>query len=357
MKKISIIFSFLFVLLCSCNDDDDTIDPDDIIKLEIFDFDGLEEISGMVIGDGETTVTLRATIPENSDENSRTVTFQASNNAIFQGVGTNLDSDVAGSDGIAEAKLRMPLDNDPVFVSASITKGDNTYTSKASISLMGVDDIVSLELLDASQNPINESPRADGQTLITLKATVNFNQEEFDQVTFEKSAGQFQSVSDDNPIRVTNETNTAMIDLRLPTIVDRLYLLAKVGTSPSYFKEVDINLLRAYPDEIIIQPDKLSMTENDDNTIKIFLNRDFGMVSQGTPIFPPKSFQLANGEEIEVGRFTGLDGAQTNQNGEINIVFRTDTGDIDPNLPVIIRVSARNDDDNVIESMFSISIN
>jgi len=353
MKKAGLLI-FLLVCVVSCGELDDTVNPDEIIKLKVFNFEGTTEISE-AIGDGESIVTLRATIPANSDENSRTVTFQASNNAEFQGVGSSLHTDVAGSDGIAEAKLRMPLDDNPVFVSASITKGSHTYKSEGSIVLMGVDEIVSLELLDSDQNPINSPQRADGQTLITLEATVLFNQEEFDQVTFEKSAGVFQSVSGDNAIKDTDEQNMASVDLRLPTVVGRIYLLAKVGSGTIYFEEIELDLIRAYPDQIIIEPNSLTMGEDATNVIHVYLNRNSGEVSQETPA-TFESFQIVNGAEVQAGRFTGLDGAQTNADGQITVNFKTDTDNFDFSLPVIIRVTSQNDNGDTVQSSISISL-
>ncbi len=353
LKKIT--FLLLLLAFCSACVNDDSVADDEIIKLEVFDFEGLTLITDAVMGDGETILTIRATIPEDSDANSRTVTFRASNNAMFQGVDASLDTDIAGEDGIAEVKLRMPLDDNPVFVSASITKGDNTYTSESSIELFGVGDIVSLELIDAVNNPINDPQRADGQSLITLKATVNFNQDEFNNVTFEKSAGEFQSVSGDNAIQMTDENHTATIDLKLPNQVERLYLSAKVGTSTLYFEEVELDLLRAFPDQIIIEPNTLSMQEDATNVIQVFLNRNFGQVSEDTPA-TFEAFQLINGTEVEVGRFTGLDGAQTNADGQITVDFKTDTDDFDFGLPVIIRVTSQNDDGDPVQSSISITL-
>lgn len=353
VKTISNIFFFVFLI--SCNGIDQEIVPEeDIIELKVLNFLGDTEITEPLIGDGETVVTLRAIIPAESAQ--RTITFRASNGATFVGIGENESTDLTNTEGVAETKLKLPLSGNPVYLSAEVTEGENTYTSEKIIELIHLDNLITFELSDSEGNALPDIIRADGDFLINLKATVNYNQDEFNQVAFESSNGEFQSLSNENATVSIDQNNVASIDLKVPNVAERLYLRAKVGSNSVYFMDKNIDLLKAYPDHIIVEPEKILMQENDSNSIDIFLTRENGHVSKDVEAIP-FAFQIINGEEEEVGRFTGLENSATDLEGKINITFKTDTGNFDNTLPIHIRVSARNDNNEILQTEVSINLN
>jgi hypothetical protein len=355
MKKEYFIAFLCIVSLISCNGIDQEIVPEeDIIELKVLNFLGDTEISEPLIGDGETIITLRAIIPAESAQ--RTITFKASNGATFVGIGENESTDLTNSEGIAETNLKLPLSGNPVYLSAEVTEGENTYISEKIIELIHVNNLISFELFDSEGNALPDIIRADGNFLINLKATVHFNQNEFNLVTFENSNGEFQNLSNENAQVNIDENNIASIDLKVPKVAERLYLKAKIGSNSIYFKEENIDLSKAFPDNIFIEPEKILMQENDSNSLDIFLTRENGYVSQDVEAIP-FAFQIINGQEQEVGRFTGLENSATDLEGKINVTFKTDTGNFDNTLPIHIRVSARNDNNETLLTEVMINLN
>lgn len=354
MKNKVFIIWLSSLLLMSCDGiDEDVVSVDEIINLEIYDEDGHTVITE-AIGNGESVVVLKAQIPENTDSKYRTVTFRATDDATFLGLGENNDTEIVNNEGVATAFLKIPLDDKPIFISAEVSDGTNVYKSKKTLNLIGVEEIISLNVLDQNGNTIENPIRADGFSLIQLQAIVNYGQDNFNVVTFEKSAGTFLNVNNNAQVSLS-DNHIAAIDFRMPLIVDRIYFSAKVGESTVYFDSNFIDPIRSYPDQIIIEPQTLTMPLDGGNLINIYLIKSQGQVSVGTEV-GLEAFQILNGEEVSVGRFTGLETALTDVNGKVIVEFKSDTNDIDPDLPITIRVISQNDNGDPIQEVVNVEI-
>ncbi len=220
---------------------------------------------------------------------------------------------------------------------------------------ISLDEIIKLEILDIENNVITESI-GDGETLVVLKATIPSNHSsEFNQVTFNKSDGEFLGIEGSQTSRPVDENGNAFIYVKVPNVVEQLFFSAQItANNINYTSEKNISLKRANPDYIIIEPNSVSIAIGNSVTINSYLLRNIGKVSEDT-MAEFFAFQLVNGEETEVGRFTGLTN-RTDLDGKIIVTFHSDTGDIDTAQPVIIQVKSKNDLGETIEETVAITI-
>ncbi|MEE1963094.1 hypothetical protein V1387_10400 [Allomuricauda taeanensis] len=345
----------LFCLYCCNGIDDEVVDAEEIIVLKVVDSDGNDISGGTLAGDGETLVTLEVEIPEVADEKFREVTFSTTD-GIFVDVGAKEHKKLVNINGIATTTLRVPLSNSPIFLSAEIGDGSDNFRSESLINLMGVDEVLTLQVFDEGGQQADMVYRADGETIVTLTATVNFNPNTLNQVVFESSDGTFLNASNNAVIKDINEQNMAKVGLRLPTTSGRIFFSAQVGNGPAYFDEKSLDLERAYPDKILIEPAMSSVDKGSSVTISVFLLRDVGKVSFETRA-DFEAFQLDDdNQEVSVGRFTGLVNATTDTDGKINVIFFADSPDIDVMQPIIIQVSSMDDSGNSISERITLEI-
>lgn len=356
--KIYPIYIVLFVaiIMCfSCDDkDNDIISNDAIINLTILD-ENDSQVSE-VPGDGETILKLQAKIPANADDKYRKVTFRTSKGQFLSSTTNGIYEKTVNAEGIAEAYIKVPLDHGPLFFSAEIGSATDKYISEKRITLVNVGQIINLEILDYNANPIIGEIKADGNTILTVKATVNFNADAIGFVKFITSGGSFLGINNTNNTVAINN-NVAIIQFKVPKSVGVVYLRAEAVTNSNIFKDSSLPLTRAYADNIILEPSTLSIDSPDDLvTINTYLTRNIGNVSTGTAA-QYMAFQLdSNNNEVAVGRFTGLTGAYTNENSQITSVkFVPDTGNIDFAEPIIIKVTTRNDNNQEVLQSFTLN--
>ncbi|MFH6991854.1 hypothetical protein [Flavobacterium sp. FlaQc-48] len=344
---------FLGLIMCfSCDDKDNaTISHDEIINLTVLDKNNLQVSE--IAGDGETLIKLQAKIPSKADPKYKKITFKASKGQFLSSTSNTTYEKAVDANGMAEVYLKLPLEHGPLFLSAEIGTDSDKYIAEKRITLLNVGQIINLEILDQNTNPITADIKADGTTIVTVKATVNFNSDAIGSIRFITSAGTFSGISIDNNIVAINN-NVATIQLKLPKSIGVIYLRAEAATNSNIFKNVNLSLTRAFADNIILEPSVLSIDSKDDLvTINTYLTRNIGSVSIGTTA-QYKAFQLdTNNNEVEVGRFSGLLEGYTNDNSQISSVkFVPDTGDIDFAKPIIIKVSTRNDNNQEILRSF-----
>ena len=331
------------------------VELEDVISFAVLDQNDnpIEE----VIGDGQTIIKLRAIIPSDADISFRKVTFKKSDGQ-FTGIAGDTGEITANADGIAEVSLDVPLDDGILFLSAEVTDTKEVFKVEKQINLISVNQVIDLAVLDAQGQPITGTVRADGTTLLTLRATVNFNQENFNQIKFEKSEGTFVGVNANNGLELTNDNNQATITFKVPETIGRIFFRASAVSNTEILKDTFIDLERANADGIIIEPSTLTINPNQPIQITTYLTRTVGNVSIGTPA-EFKAFQLnSSNEEIEVGRFTGEQNANTsNASGIISSVsFLADTNDfIDTAAPVFIRVSTETDTGTIISETITLN--
>lgn len=359
MNKFIIYFRAIFLIglfgfaYTSCQSDD-PVPNDEIINLKVFN-ESNEEIS-QAVGDGEGIITLEVTIPDNAGDSYKTVTFKKSAGQFIGSADATIVKPI-DNDGKARVDLKLPLGNEPLLLSAEI--GSSTtklFIDEEVISLISIDQIIKLSALDAQGQAISGTIRADGSTILLLKATVLNNTTAFNQIVFNASNGVFQS---NNSLQVTKGTNSeheVIVSYKVPKDVGPLFFSAAVGANSQYYDELNLTLERAHADALIIEPSLVSMDAVQGNSLKVYLTRNVGYVSTGTPA-TFQAFQSIDGAEVNVGRFTGLATAATNVNGEITITFYADTNDITEEIPVTIRVTTQTDTGIEIVKEINLEVN
>ncbi|WAC02452.1 hypothetical protein N7U66_01680 [Lacinutrix neustonica] len=219
------------------------------------------------------------------------------------------------------------------------------------------DNVITLETQNESQESIT-SVLANGESLIVLRASISAEAEDNIQtIEFNKSAGDFLGIAGATASRPIDANGVATVTVRIPNRVDPLFFNAKVtAKSKTYIAESNIVTHRAYADNIIVEPSAVVITQASSVTLNTFLTRNEGVVSEGTSA-DFKAFRTILDQEVEVGRFTGLNNATTDQYGNMTVTFHTDTGDFDLSTPVFIKVSALDDLSNSITKTITIQVN
>lgn len=350
--RLVLIFCCIATLY-SCNGiDEENVKQSDLIKVKIL--DGNETEISEAIGDGETVIILEAKIPPDADDAFQTVTFKSSD-GDFVGIGNTLSQVNVNEEGTARALLKLPLDDGELFLSAEIGTSSNLFKAESSIILKGVDEVIQLKFLDLSGAVLNEIPRADGTSIIQLEGTILHNQDELGVIKFIASNGIFQNNGQNEIEKNIDNNGKAIVSFIVPQNEGPIFFTAKTLSSPTYTDEDNLILNLAKPDEIFIEPSSIIMNIIDPNVINVILTRTFGKVSIGTSV-DVVAIQIVNGNEKQVGRFTGLTNT-SNANSQISFSFYADTGDIDLNLPVIIRTSVLNDSNDSVISEIELDVN
>jgi hypothetical protein len=222
---------------------------------------------------------------------------------------------------------------------------------------MVIDQTIEISIVDEDGN-LMDSAQADGASILYLKATIPAEADEtIREVTFNKSDGDFLGVSTATVTRPLDDNNTAQIPVRVPKKVNPLFFSATIAyESVNFVDEAQIVLSRAYADDLVVEPSSVMIPIASAITINVFMTRSNGIVSEGTPAYF-RAFQMLDNASIDVGRFTGLVNAATNENGEIMVSYLTDTNDINTDEPVLIEVSTVNDAGETISSTFQLTIN
>ncbi|KQX00775.1 hypothetical protein [Flavobacterium sp. Root420] len=350
-----VVILFLASMFCiSCDEEHTKISNDSIIVLDVFDQNN-KQISELA-GDGETLLKLQARIAPEADDKYRKVIFKISKGQFMSTASGTQFEKIVDNNGIAEVYVKVPLDSGPLYLSAEIGSDSDKYISEKQIKLIDPGQIIKLEILDQNSTPISGEIKADATTILTLKATVDLNADAIGSIKFSASGGTFLGVNNEsNTVVIKNKV--AIIQYKVSKSVGELYLQASASTKSNIFLNKTMLLSRAFADHLILEPNTLSIDSADDQVqVKTYLTRDIGKVSTGTAVYY-KAFQAdANGIEFEVGRFTGLAEATTNDNGQITSVsFVSDTGDVDFNKSIIIRVSTKNDKNEMISQ--SVTLN
>lgn len=342
---------FLAVMLCSSCDEDNTKVPNDaIIVLEVFDENNMRVTE--LAGDGQTLLKLQAKIPRDADDKYRKVIFRTSKGQFMSTTSQGTYEKNVNADGLAEVYLKVPLDHGALFLSAEIGSDSDKYFSEKNITLTDVGQIIYLEIQDQNGNPVSSEIKADGNTILTVKATVKFNGDTIKSIKFLASDGKFLTLNGDSNI-VTTNNNVATIQYKVPKKAGEIYLRVEASDNANIYQNSNVLLARAFADHIILEPSTLSIDSPDDLvTVNTLLKRDNGYVSIGTPAHYQAFQSNSNGNEIIVGRFTGLAEANTNENDQITVKFIPDTGNIDFEQPIMIKVTTRNDNNVELSQSF-----
>ncbi len=187
--------------------------------------------------------------------------------------------------------------------------------------------------------------KADGRSKIKIVVVKSIELKEGMKVFFQTNKGVFQ-----NPeMEFTKDSAIALLTVDQDTGTYFIKAQIKDGADIKADKAISFGLLRAMPDFISLEPDRLAfnLTDNQKITIQTFLTRNVGLVSKGNTVnFNAYQLGTTATDTIPVGRFTGLFNNFSDANGKLisNVVFFTDTPGIDITKPVFINAFTINDE-------------
>nr|WP_288934790.1 hypothetical protein [uncultured Allomuricauda sp.] len=359
LKYISFLSMVLAITFSCSGIDDQPINPDSIIQLTILDATQTDTIN-KAVANGDSILVLVAKIPKDADSRIQSVVFKSSSGGSFLGLDSNNDTKRFDSERIAKTSFNLPLSeyDQKFFFRAEVSFDSQTYFSEKSIDLIGVKDIVTLEVLSENDESLESPILADGVTKLRLRAKVNFNKDEFDVVVFGKSKGTFVSIEGDNAIQKIDSQGFAEIFLTVTNEVGKLILSAQAGSSSTYIFYTDIDLTRAFPEVLTLEPSSTTISSDSNIDLTVFATRNNGKVSLNTPI-KFDAIQIDDNEnKIPIGRFTGTSQAKTDMDGKVSgVKFFIDTNDFDTTKPVLLIASSLNNQNELVESVVQINVN
>ena len=183
---------------------------------------------------------------------------------------------------------------------ASVRANVLGFTRDLVVTFVAVDPTTILSLsLDRSQTP------ADGASLTRLTARVAPElPQQSRTVVFRTSAGEFATHQTDGNAReaavAADAGNVAVVDLKSPWSRATVRLSATVANVTA---RQSLQAVRASPDTIIVDADKVTVTRagGDTVTVTITLTRDSGQVTDGTLV----TYHAVGADGATIGSFAG----------------------------------------------------
>ncbi len=336
MKKINLAILFSLFLLISCEEPN----PENWIELTA----DTSLSKGDKVADGKTPYKFTAKIAPDAKEEFRLVTFKCSNGTF--GEGDLKTKQVRASNlGIAEVTWIVPNKGGSFTVSASIGKEPNLYPDSETIILQDspeVEEVKEVKIgLDVDAGKLAEAV-ANGESIIPF--SIKLENKSNETVSIKTNEGTltdgFSPENKSISLKVNNE-GEAIVSLKLSTAVKNYVLEASLSGDATIFAKKSFVPKWAYADGILIEANTFSIKVNGIVNLTIYLKRNEGKVSDGTPI-SARAYQQIGEKQIDVGRFTGLLNAKSDNNQSISLDFVTDTGNFTKDVPVMIEVISPN---------------
>jgi hypothetical protein len=330
----------IFLLVACSGLENEIVSPNDIIELTVLDAKTKEEITNPLISDGTQEVLLRVKIPKEAEGQFQTVLFKSSKGS-FQGVQNLIDKKKVNTDGVAEAFFKVPYTSERIFFSAEIDQ--TTYFSEKSIEVKAKEGILILEIGDETGIYL-----ADGESKVEINAILNSISNDFEYIIFESIGGTFNSAE---PAKIELRLNSNKRVKTSVTISNRpgsLYVTGKLKGFDSFSAEKVITIHRAFPDEIFIEPSSIALDSIGSTLIETYLKREIGSVSLNTKVeFSAFQLDSISKQEINVGRFTGLHNALSDDLGKVSVTFYSDQNIYSYNQPIFIKASCFRQDNSL----------
>ncbi len=214
-------------------------------------------------------------------------------------------------------------------------------------------EIINLQVSDTS------NLRADNYRTLALTATLPDDiYDEYRSVIFTTTAGVFiENNQTAFTISITSD-NTAVAHLIIGSEPGICIITATIGSSIKYYTNCNLKFSRAFPDSIIGETDigSISLSGNSKVIVTANLFRKQGDVSKGTQVIF-EAHQLINNNMIAVGRFSGIENSNSNDNGIASVVFYGDTGNIQSGKQIILTLKSQNDAGIPVISMVYLNVN
>jgi hypothetical protein len=326
MKKIIVLI--LFVCVCffvGCGDEN--FPPmNEILQLTFSDTSEMK-------ADGEHKFHILAKIPGNAKENYRTITF-TTNSGKFESSGKETVEKQIDSEGKAEVTIVVGTDPGTFSVTASIGGAEPKFSVVERFRLLplATSDILQVEIAGAA-NVV-----ADAESIIGVNTTVSNTP--VDLVTVTSSKGTFIGSNKETEESKVDQEGKASFQLQVGQTPGKYFITTSITEGIKQTLEVAVN--RAYADSLIIEPSALAVGPEEPVQIAVYLRRQSGKVSIGTPV-TFSAYQLNGTTKVPVGRFTGTaEGSDANE--KITASFHADSGTIDATKMIFIEFSTPQED-------------
>ncbi|APS40602.1 hypothetical protein AO058_17730 [Salegentibacter sp. T436] len=333
--KNSILLVIISVFFINCEGVPiEYLENDEILSFEIKDLETGEALTE-ALGDGENQIQLIANISEKADPKYRTITFETSGGQFISNGGKSIDKkvDVSGQSSVI---LEVPLSKDRIYLSAKIKNEAYNIINEKFIDLLEFENIIKLEILGSSGNELTQEVVADGSSIITLRAIVEVDMDEFQNVTFKKSKGEFLGVDSNQSIKPIDQDGIAEIQFEVPIESGRVYFSAEIGNNDNqYIVEQFVDLQKAFPNELLIESNSTSITKSNPIDLTVYTLRDNGKASDGI-VVNFKAYQTFEDDTLSIGRFTNRANATTSNGVVSGVKFYIDTNDYNPDLDIVI---------------------
>jgi len=326
-----------------------SVPADSIISLQ-----AISDISNLY-ADGKTIIQFKATIPKTFSSDTRDIVFTLSDASFgkFTGISANNSQTIkSNSDGIALSSVKLGTTPGDYFVSAQVTAGGVAYKStEIRITLKPLSNADKIQL-----SADNLQPVADGFSIVNFTVNSTFSQDK--KVVFTSNLGTFLGSPDPKTINITlDDQGKAVVPYRITNEITPNIILAKL--TDGSFATIILNPAISYPDTILAD---LSATKVDTAggfiQITSFL-RKFNSnlkVSKNTQVYFT-AYQVISSNKVTVGRFTGINSAVSDNEGNIPAVkFFADSGGINISLPVFIEISAYNSPTDKVKLVLPVTI-
>ncbi|MGY3214574.1 hypothetical protein [Mucilaginibacter sp. HD30] len=206
--------------------------------------------------------------------------------------------------------------------------------------------------------PGNDTLRADGLSLTRVKVVLPANiTEEFRTVTFSgTSLGTYQNLAN-SKLRI-DSTGAANALLLMGMVSGTNYVTVSITKGTQTFTQTEPFIIKpSNPDNIVIESAASTIDVTTPNVFNIYLLKKRGYVSKGVTA-KVELYQLdISGKSTSVGRVSDLIGkGVVDTTGKISFNVNADTGDIDKTLPLYVKVSALNDANEPVTSIYAIRI-
>lgn len=336
------------IIIAGCKQDTIQVSQDKIIQLLV-----TSDTTG-IKADGQSVISLKATIPGNATEDFRNVTFIASTAlGTFAGSASSANNVVrASSDGIAETSIKVGTTPGTFYISAQVGSGAQLYKTK-DITIT-VHPLSFADKLKLSAD--NLQPVADGESLVTLTVTSHFETEKTIKLTtnlgvFAQSStlNQYNLPLDDNG---NGSTIFQISSQAQPHIITATFT---DGTSAT----ITLKPVISRPDTLLVEPSSLLLdTTGTAVVLKAFLlkTNSNAKVSIGTAV-TYRAYQVTSTGKKTVGRFTGINAAISDLSGNIPAVnFYGDTKDFDKKLPIIVEAATLKNQTDSIHALVILTV-
>ncbi len=204
--------------------------------------------------------------------------------------------------------------------------------------------------------PDSTGIRNDGTSTIKLTVTKLIDLKDNTKVVFEKTKGTIQKEE------VSFIGNEAIAYLTVSQDTGIYFISAKIkdGENVKAEKNIVFSFLRAYPDFISIEPDKLvyNFDADKETVLKVYLLRKNGLATTHLPVsFKAYQIGATPTDTLVVGRFKDALNNFSTATGKLekDVSFFTDTQNIDPTKAIFIEVTSKNDSGNTINTTINLT--